>query len=52
MNPNAIPDTAAYLYLGLGAIAAISGLFVTSLVIRVARLRRELEIIEKNEAES
>ncbi len=52
MNPNAIPDTAAYLYLGLGAIAAISGLFLASLMIRVARLRGELEIIERTEAES
>ncbi len=47
MNPSAIPDTAAYLFLGLAAIAAITGLFIASLVIRVARLRRDLEKIEQ-----
>ncbi len=52
MNPNDIPATASYLYLGLVAIAAIMSLFVASLVIRVSRLRRELEVIEKAEQDS
>ncbi len=52
MNPNLIPDTAAYLYLGLGAVATITGLFIASLLIRVSRLRRELEIIEETERDS
>ena len=50
MNPNTIPDTVAYLYLGLVAIAAITGLFIASLVIRVARYRRALKLIEQAES--
>ncbi len=52
MDPNAIPNTVSYLYLGLVAIVAITGLFIASLVIRTARYRRELKEIEQAEQES
>ncbi len=52
MNPNTIPDTAAYLYLGLVAVAAISGLFVASLVIRISRLRRDFENLNEAKLDS
>ena len=52
MDPNTIPNTVSYLYLGLVAIAAITGLFIASLVIRFAGLRRELKTIEQAENES
>lgn len=51
MDPNSIPNTASYLYLGLAAVAAITGLFLASLVIRFASLRRELKTIEQAENE-
>ncbi len=52
MDPNTIPNTAAYLYLGLVAIVTIAGLFIASLVIRVTRLRSELKMIERADQES
>ena len=43
--PDTIPDTAAYLYLGLAAILAVMGLFVGSMVSRYSRYRKELDQI-------
>jgi uncharacterized membrane protein YciS (DUF1049 family) len=42
-----MPDTGAYLILGLAATAVIFGLFVVSLYVRHRNLDRDLELIQK-----
>jgi hypothetical protein len=44
---SAMPDTGAYLILGLVAVTVIIGFFVVSLVIRHRNLQRDLELIQK-----
>jgi hypothetical protein len=46
MPANGIPDTAPYLYLGLGAIVTIMTMFIGSIVVRYNNLRRDLETAE------
>jgi hypothetical protein len=40
-----IPETTSYLYLGLGAILVIAGLYVGSIVARYVRYQEELDKI-------
>jgi hypothetical protein len=47
MPANTIPDTSAYLYLGLVVIFTITTLFVVGMAVRYYNLWRELEIAEQ-----
>ncbi|GEM_PF-1352183 len=44
-----IPETTSYLYLGLGAILVIAGLYVGSLISRFIRYRTELDAIKRRQ---
>jgi hypothetical protein len=41
------PDTAAYLYLGLAALAIIMGAFLASMVVRYRNLQKDLQLIDQ-----
>jgi hypothetical protein len=45
------PDTASYLFLGLGVFFGLLGLFVLSLVVRTRNLRRDEDVIEQLRSE-
>lgn len=49
MPADTIPDTAAYLALGLTTIALVMGLFVASLVLRFRSLRAALRALEADQ---
>jgi hypothetical protein len=42
-----MPDTGAYLILGLASVAVILGAFVASLFVRQRNLTRDMELIQK-----
>lgn len=42
-----MPDTSAYLILGLASVAVILGAFVASLFVRQRNLNRDLELIRR-----
>jgi H+/Cl- antiporter ClcA len=46
------PDTASYLYLGLGVFFGLMGLYALSLVLRARNLRRDEAVIEQLQSEN
>lgn len=47
--PNTIPDTNAYLFLGLAAITILTGIFIASMIIRYSNYHKDLEQINRIE---
>ena len=45
--PETIPDTTAYLILGLVVTAIIMGAFITSMMVRQRNLDRDIELIQQ-----
>ena len=45
--PEATPDTVAYLYLGLAAVAGIALGFIGSIVIRYRNFQKDLQVMEQ-----
>jgi hypothetical protein len=41
-----MPDTNAYLFLGLGVVAGISGLYVTSLLLRFKNALKDIALLQ------
>lgn len=46
-----MPDTTSYLYLGLGVVGAIVGLYIISLYLRFANARKDVELLESLQEE-
>ena len=44
---NTTPDTVAYLYLGLAAVAVIVVGYVGSIIVRYRSLQKDLEVMEQ-----
>ena len=44
---DATPDTVAYLYLGLAAVAVIAIGYISSIIIRYRSLQKDLQVMEQ-----
>ncbi|MBZ0289517.1 MAG: hypothetical protein K8I30_17985 [Anaerolineae bacterium] len=47
-----MPETTAYLYLGLGVMFSVLGLYIVSLVLRMRNALKDIELITKLADES